>query len=465
MPEFAITLDALHKGQQTVIDNARRVTIVECGRRWGKTILSRRLAVETMLEGGQVGLFGPQFQDIRQTWNAIVEAVKPLIKHKGLNEQMHTIDLVTGGHLKFWSLKDISKKDEGRGVDYDRVIYDEFQKIPSKVLRHNWLNAVNATLIRFGGDAWFFGTPPDSRSHYAYALFCMGAVNNPKLRAASDFEIPEDILKSPDPDFISFRATTYSNPLLPLSEIERMKRRLPTYVFEQEVMCRFVESGGNMFLTALQLPDVAQRVFSRSLQFRRDLPIVVSFDFNRSPMAAVLFQHMPNFSQIFAIKEFGAKEGEKVTTEYTCELIRQYLFEQTGQRMGISGNVRYPCTLPLTITGDATGRTVHGSQSDSLNYFQIIQNYLGLRDTNFAVKKANPPHASASLQMNQYLEKHTGIWVDPLGCPRLKNDMFSTKTTPDKKIDKKLHDPHFFDAFRYYFHTLLPVNYFELKLP
>jgi hypothetical protein len=79
-------------------------------------------------------------------------------------------------------------------------------------------------------------------------------------------------------------------------------------------------------------------------------------------------------------------------------------------------------------------------------------------EDNIVVRKSNLPHASSHLQMNQYLEKHKGIFIDIDGCPRLKNDMFSTRTTPEKKIDKKLHDPHFFDCFRYYPMNFLPIN-------
>lgn len=209
MPEFIIDMTSPHKAQRAVLDNARRVNVVVCGRRWGKTDLSKRIAVDALLNGERIGLFGPQFKDIEETWQAIIKMVEPLILRK--NEQMYTVDLITGGHMKFWSLKDISKKDEGRGVDYHKVIYDEYQKIPSKVLEHNWLKAVNATLIKFGGVAWFFGTVPDSRSHYAYTLVCMGAVNNPRLRAAEDIQIPKEILDKADQDFIAFRAPTSSN--------------------------------------------------------------------------------------------------------------------------------------------------------------------------------------------------------------------------------------------------------------
>ena len=457
MPQYEIVTNSLHKGQKTILRHAKRVNIVACGRRWGKTNLAKYIMIVALLEGKRVGLFGPQFKDVEETWRAVVDALGPIITAK--NESMYTMDTATGGHVKFWTLKDWSKKDEGRGVDYDVVIYDEFQKIPTRVLEHNWLNAVNPTLIKFGGIAWFFGTPPESRSHYAYILFCMGAVNNPKESCKLDVLIPKEILANPDPDFIAFRATTYTNPILPVAEVDRMRRRLPLFVFEREVLCKFVEVGANMFLTSLQIPEVAERVFSKQNLFKKGWPITISFDFNRSPMAAVLLQSTPDYSTIYAVKEFGAAAGEKVTVEYTCELIKQWLFQNLGVKIGVWGNIRYPCAIPLTITGDATGQHVHASQSESLNFFQLIQAALGLTENNFKVRRSNLQHGTSWLQMNLYLEKHLRIFVDPLECARLKDDMFSTRMTAEKKIDKKLYDPHFFDAFRYYFQVFLPVQY------
>jgi hypothetical protein len=419
--------------------------------------LAKHIIIDAVLRGKRVGLFGPQFKDVEETWRAVVETIKPLILAK--NESMYTMDLATGGHVKFWTLKNISKKDEGRGVDYDVVIYDEFQKIPSRVLEHNWLNAVNPTLIKLGGPAWFFGTPPDSRSHYAYTLFCFGAVNNPKERSKIDVLIPKEILANADPDFISFRAPTHTNPILPIEEVNRMQRRLPAFVFEREVLCNFVEVGANMFVTAFQIPEVVERVFSKRNLFQKGWPITLSFDFNRSPMAAILIQHTPDFSTINIVKEFGAAAGQKVTVEYTCELIKQYLFEQLGVKIGDWGKARYTCSIPLTITGDATGQAVHASQSQSLNFFQLIKNALGLSDSNFKVRRSNMTHATSWLQTNLYLEKHNRIFIDPIECARLKDDMFSTRMTVEKKIDKKLYDPHFFDGFRYFLQSSLPVQY------
>jgi len=457
LEDVVINLQGLHKGQRTVLHHKRRFNIVTCGRRWGKTKLSCFIAVMAMLEGKKVGLFAPIFKDVEQTWAEIKECIEPLIFDR--DETKKIIILNIGGKVEFWSLKDVSRQEDGRGRDYDVVIYDEFQKIKSAVLKKNWQGAVQPTLIKTRGEAWFFGTPPDSRTHYCYELVCLGALNNAKLLGCDDIQIPPEVRAMQDSDFITFRAPSSSNPLLPSDELESIKRRLPSFVFQQEVMCKFVESSNDMFLNALQDADIADRVFSRSNLFNPRWEMKLTFDFNRNPMAALLIQHNADYSEIRVVKEFGAIGEEKVNIDYTCEQVKQWLFMQFGARVGTWGNRKYPCTLPLMITGDATGRAVHASQSDSLNFFQLIRNNLGLNDEQFILRKANQTHAVSFLQMNQYLEQHKRIFIDPTQCPRLKADMFAAKMTAQRSIDKKGFDPHYLDALRYFFQACLPVHY------
>lgn len=458
MKQVLIELNGLHRGQRTVLKHARRFNMVPCGRRWGKTNLSKYLIVEAALRGEKVGLFAPAFKDIKDTWESVVKALEPVIKHK--DESQKTLTLHTGGLVEFWSLVHAGLVGSGRGRDYDLVIYDECQKISSSIFRDNYLGAVRPTLIKTQGRSWFFGTPPDSRSHFFYELICRGAVNNPKLKIMSDMQIPNEILQDPDPDFIAFRAPTASNPLLPQSEIDSIRKQLPSFVFEQEIMCRFIESSGQMFLQALQDESIAERVFSRSNLFDKRLDMTLTFDFNNNPMAAVLMQHTVGFGEIRAVKEFGAPTEKATTTIYeTLNQFKQYIFNQYGIKIGTWGGVNYGCNLPvsLKIVGDGTGNAVNGQQPEKMSWYMIIKKELGLPDSAFEyLKKSNPTHDKSFLQCNIYLEQHTKIFVDAAQCPRLKADMYGAKITAERKIDKANYDPHYLDCWRYFYHGRLP---------
>ena len=59
--ELSISRPKLHTGQKYVYDNLKRFNVLRNGRRWGKTILSVRLAIDTILKGGRVGYFVPSY--------------------------------------------------------------------------------------------------------------------------------------------------------------------------------------------------------------------------------------------------------------------------------------------------------------------------------------------------------------------------------------------------------------------
>ena len=447
----------LHRGQRTVKHYARRFNVVICGRRWGKTDYSVELCLESILLGHFVGLYAPVFKDIVDTWNAIKARLKPLISK--IDESKYIIHFITGGKIEFWSLKDKSCKEVSRGRKYHRVIYDETQKIDSEVLEENWEGVVAITLTDFMGDAFFFGTPPDSKMHYFYKLYAKGAVNSRAARG-HDVTIPDEISANPNPDFISFRAPTSSNPFISIQSIEAIKKVISSVSFSQEIECQFIESSEAMFLAVLKNIPLQQKIFSRSNLLNKGLRCTLTFDFNKRPMAAVLMQHTPNYDLILAVKEFGAPEGQQVSIQYTCAQIRLYFLEQYGVKFGRQGTAVIPCPLEIRVTGDASGTTSHGLDKDlTRNFFTEIRDELGIPDRNFALKPSNPLHREVWHQMNDYLELHPDIYVCPNQCPRLKTDMITCRSTGEKRIDKAYYDPHYFDAFRYFFSTFLPQKF------
>jgi hypothetical protein len=202
-------------------------------------------------------------------------------------------------------------------------------------------------------------------------------------------------------------------------------------------------------------------VFAEANLFDRRLRNTISFDFNKRPMAAVLIQHSPNYDRIRAVQEFGAPDGQKVSIHYTCNQIKQYFLDKYGVRFGKQQNGQtIPCHLDIRITGDASGVTSHGLDKDlTRNFFTEIRDELGISEQNFTLKASNPQHREAWHQMNDYLELHPDIQICPNHCPRLKTDMLSCRSTGEKKIDKAHYDPHYFDAFRYFFSTFLPQKF------
>jgi hypothetical protein len=183
-------------------------------------------------------------------------------------------------------------------------------------------------------------------------------------------------------------------------------------------------------------------------------------------MAAVLFQHTPEFREIRAIKEFGYTDRSKVFSyvrhprtksgsTYTSSL---------GSRLGCGITLNHGWHLPnsIRIVGDATGRAVSGQTRENHSWYSIIEEQLGLKHYNGAfefLRKSNPTHEKSFIQCNLYLEKHPHIYVDAKACARLKTDMYSAQMDADSGIDKDLYDPHYLDCYRYFFNSRLEQIY------
>jgi len=453
--KIVIPTPKLHEGQKMIMEGRRRFNVLMCGRRFGKTTLirSKYLVLECAFKRMKIGLFAPEFKSVSETWDIVEKAIEPLILHNDKNKKRLT--LKNGSIIEFWSLLNKSKKDSARGRDYDRVIYEETQSIPNEVLKYHWEKVARATLSDRIGDGWFIGTPPNSKKHYFYKLVVRGAKNNPQLHNAPDLELPKRSSK----DWMSFRATGYDNPHILNSEIDAAAEDLTERVFLQEYKAICIEYADDAWFYALDNDVVKKRVFVRGLSINWKLPLFLTFDFNKNPMSAILFQTHPNPKERsfkLVIREFGAKEGQKVNIHYTCDLIKKYLYKESGRKVGKWGDTKLTPPFKINVTGDATGNTTDGRQVKGQTYFEIICEELALNPhQSLHLRKSNPLHIDSSLQVNTWLEKGN-VLIDEVGCPRLKQDLILTQATQDNKINKKHYDPHFGDAFRYGFYTFMP---------
>lgn len=217
----AISLPALHSGQIEIVSQAKRFNILQCGRRFGKSILGETLACHTALGNGQgfpVGWFAPTYKYLLEPWRDLNAWLEPAIKSS--NQQEKRIELLTGGIIDFWSLDD---EDAGRSRKYRRVIIDEGGLV--RDLQRRWEFAIRPTLADLKGDAWFLGTPKGR--NYFHTLFTRGQAD-------------ED-------NWASWRRGTVHNPHIDRDEIEEARRSLPKAAFDQEYLGIPADDGGNPF--------------------------------------------------------------------------------------------------------------------------------------------------------------------------------------------------------------------------
>lgn len=217
--KIRLTLPQHHPGQQAVVDHARRYNVVDCGRRWGKTILGEERAIRTALAGYPTGWFAPTYKYVTEVWRDLTRLLGPVLSARNASDLR--MELITGGIIEVWSL---TNPDAGRGRKYKRVVTDEAAMVPN--LMEIWNAAIRPTLMDMNGDAYFLSTPKGRNGFWR--MFQWGI--DPEQREWAAWKMP-----------------TAANPFISQSEIGAMAADLPERVFQQEIMAEFIEDAGTVF--------------------------------------------------------------------------------------------------------------------------------------------------------------------------------------------------------------------------
>lgn len=219
MPTLRVNVDALHPFQQLVYSDPSRFKVLDCGRRFGKTALGRRIAVDVILKQQKpIAYFGPTYKNVSEFWRAIKATLEPVISER--SEQEKYMRTITGGSLECWAMNTIETL---RGRKYSYVIVDE-----AALIRDNtYFDAIiRPTLTDYQGGALFLSTPR-GRNHF-YRMFQLGQ-------------------RHFDGEWASFQYPTSANPYMKAADIESARRLLPDRLFRQEYLAEFLDDGGGVF--------------------------------------------------------------------------------------------------------------------------------------------------------------------------------------------------------------------------
>jgi hypothetical protein len=212
-----ITLPELHSNQEKVKAEAARWNVLDCGRRWGKSVLATDLICETSIQGWPAGYFAPTYKLLEGTFKETYSLLEPIVSRKHDNQ---FIELLTGGLIEFWSL---DNPNAGRSRKYKRAVIDEAAFVKS--LWEAWTKGIRPTLTDLKGDAWFMSTPRGKNDFYK--LYSRGV--------------------SGEKDWKSWQMPTSTNPYIDLLELEDAKRDLPEAAYSQEYEALFSDNVANPF--------------------------------------------------------------------------------------------------------------------------------------------------------------------------------------------------------------------------
>ena len=211
-----IKLPKPHVNQALVIKSDARFKVMMAGRRFGKSVISQTISIECALKRQHVAYITPTYQLGKMFFKEMCKILPDKVYKK--NETDLLMDFITGGSIRFYTGE---RLDAMRGTKYHLVIIDEASYIPN--LEDGWNNSIRPTLTDYKGKAIFLSTPKGK--NYFYSLFMRGG----------------------EPDWQSFKFTTYDNPHMDASEIDSARAQLPSVVFNQEYMADPMENAANPF--------------------------------------------------------------------------------------------------------------------------------------------------------------------------------------------------------------------------
>lgn len=252
--------------QSIIAKDRHRFRVLNCGRRFGKTVLAveEMVGVALAKKDRRVAYYAPTRDDAREiTWSIICKKVENIITYK--NESLLQIKIMTqdGGEsmLALYGWESVQERGKGRGLANDFIVLDEVASYRN--FWAGWNEVLSPTLIDRAGSAMFISTPKGF-NHF-YDLYNLELTN---------------------PDFKSFHFTSYDNPHVPVEEIEREKSTKPADTFAQEYLADFKKTQGLVYKEFDREKHLYDEEFSADMLKR--FKVVAGVDFGFRNPAAVL---------------------------------------------------------------------------------------------------------------------------------------------------------------------------------
>lgn len=277
---------ALSKAQRMIADAPFRFRVAVCGRRFGKTHLAlRELAKYAAKPEQRVWYVAPTYRMAKQIlWKKLKKKLINLNWVKKVNEQDLTLELVNGSEI---SLRGADNYDSLRGVGLNFIVLDEAADIDEEA----WREVLRPTLADTGGHALFLGTPKGM--NWFKDLYD----NHTRLS-----------------NWMSFQFTTIDGGNVPQEEIDQAREDLDARTFSQEFLATFENFSGIIAYA------FGQHNIKQAESVLPHEPLIVSMDFNVSPMSAVILRQLKN--GLHAIDEIAMYSSN--TNEMIDEIRNRY---------------------------------------------------------------------------------------------------------------------------------------------
>jgi len=217
----------LTPAQSQIAQDSHRFRVVDAGRRFGKsTLVSWEMtAIAVAYDNARVPYYAPTRDDARDImWGMLKKVSEPIAIDVNESRLEITVRNRFGGTslMVLYGWEAVQERGKGVGVKNNHIFLDEVAKY--KNFWKAWQEILRPTLTDLAGGATFISTP-NGFNHF-YDLYCM------ELK---------------DPDYKSFHFTSYDNPHLPQSEIDKAKLELTEDRFAQEYLADFRKTEGLVY--------------------------------------------------------------------------------------------------------------------------------------------------------------------------------------------------------------------------
>ena len=222
-----------HKAQRAFMSSPAKHKLVRAGRRGGKTKGLADEAAEGASNGEEVMYAAPTSKQTLAFWRELMEIYAPLEARglaKSRTNPTRVLELPTGGMVTAQTAWNV---DSFRGGRCHRLILDEYQLMDELI----WEASAQPCLMDFDGSVTFLYTPAS-----IYDSDVSKAKD--KHHAAKLWDDHQD-----DPDWDFFTFTTWDNPYIPRTAIQRRKNNMTEVHYLTEIMAQDVTEDPNALWT------------------------------------------------------------------------------------------------------------------------------------------------------------------------------------------------------------------------
>jgi hypothetical protein len=237
--------------QAQVLRHPARFKVMDCGRRWGKTITESNWLTEGAInEGGEHWWISPIFAQSKAVFREKVSAARRGGADRAFQDVSISELRLTYKNGGVEHYKSADNPDTLRGAGLKRVVIDE----AARCKRDVWEEVIRPAVSDTHGKVLFGSTPKGK--NWFYELWTRG----------------QDPLQT---EFKSWRFPSSDNPLIAESDIEHARESLPVDVFNQEYLAEFLDNSAGVFRnvkacsTSAPAGPVAGQTYSAGLDLAR----------------------------------------------------------------------------------------------------------------------------------------------------------------------------------------------------